>query len=132
MFKNSLWDDSSIIKHENYTLNNELNKLKKTYKLMVQEKKELERKINEITKVTIKLPEEIDKVLEKVPLNLQNSLYQKIEILLNCTTCIVCHSSVKRVVFIGCKHLVVCIKCGEKLSNCPLCRQSSEKITVFT
>ncbi|CCV02311.1 hypothetical protein IIV30_116L [Invertebrate iridescent virus 30] len=132
MFKNSLWDNSFIIKQENYALNNELNKLKKTHKIMVQEKKELERKINEITKVATKLPEEIDKLIEKVPLHLQNSLYQKIEILLNCTTCTVCHSSVKRVVFIGCKHLAVCIKCGEKLSNCPLCRQSSEKITVFT
>lgn len=62
MFKNSLWDDSSIIKQENYALNNELNKLKKTHKIMVQEKKELERKItkiNEITKVATKLPEKL-------------------------------------------------------------------------
>lgn len=131
MFKNSLWDDSSIIRQENYNLNNELTKFKKIHKLMVEEKKKLERKINEKTKVPIKLPEEIEKLLENIPLNLRGSLHKKIETLLNCTTCIVCCSNVKCVVFIKCKHFVACIQCGEKLHYCPLCRQSSEKLTVF-
>lgn len=46
--------------------------------------------------------------------------------------CIVCYNSPKEVIFYPCKHKCLCRQCGEKVSQCPVCRVSiADRILPF-
>lgn len=40
--------------------------------------------------------------------------------------CIVCSSNLRDVVFLPCRHFVLCGECGGKVTACPLCRHTIE------
>jgi hypothetical protein len=133
---NKLWNNGTLqldgLKRENYTLNNELTKTKKNNDLLQRQKRELENRLRQVEqKSKIQVPEEIEKLLDKVDVQVKNNLYLKIEELLRLVTCVVCNESVKSVVFSDCRHLVACVTCGEKLDSCPLCRKISNKVCVY-
>jgi hypothetical protein len=46
--------------------------------------------------------------------------------------CVVCCNSPPCILFCTCRHLCACENCAETLTACPLCRDPSEKIKVFT
>jgi uncharacterized protein YhaN len=120
------------LKRENYTLNNELTKTKKNNDLLQRQERELENRLRQVEqKSKIQVPEEIEKLLDKVGVQVKNNLYLKIEELLRLVTCVVCNESVKAVVFSDCRHLVACVTCGEKLDSCPLCRKISKTVCVY-
>ena len=136
-YNKNFWDDGQIssLKRENYNLTNDLIKTKKMCDLLQKEKKDLENRLfkAELAKNIIpQFPSDIENLLDMVNGELKSQIYSKIEKLLQCMTCTVCHEHVKRVLYVDCRHLVACVKCGEKLSDeCPLCRQISKKITVY-
>lgn len=151
MFQNNkyssfkLWDGGDVtLKRENYDLKNELSKVKKTNSLLKQEKKNLEMKASTLEyriqniqmfqshRIKPNFPEDIEKLLEKVEDDLRTELYSKIEDLMSCITCVICHEKIKTVVYTDCRHLVACVQCNEKLSNqCPVCRLNSDKMTIY-
>uniref|UniRef100_A0A6C0LZC8 RING-type domain-containing protein n=1 Tax=viral metagenome TaxID=1070528 RepID=A0A6C0LZC8_9ZZZZ len=46
--------------------------------------------------------------------------------------CSVCYEKPRSVVFMPCKHLIVCSSCSEKISQCPMCRTDiADKIGVY-
>lgn len=140
MWGNKAFQDnySTELKCDNYRLNNELNNLKKKYKLMVEEKQILEKKLRmvelKVKNEKINLPGEIEKLLDNLEsITIKNKLSDKLSSLLDCTTCVVCNMQIKCVLFIGCRHLVVCVECGEKIGEkCPMCRTISKKVTLYT
>lgn len=47
-------------------------------------------------------------------------------------TCIVCYDKPRNVLFLECKHLVLCDTCSEPLTECPICRvQAVNKLKVI-
>ena len=42
--------------------------------------------------------------------------------------CKVCMDSAVDCVFLDCGHMLTCVKCGRKLSECPICRQYIVKV----
>ena len=38
--------------------------------------------------------------------------------------CVVCFERARAVAFVPCGHFCVCSKCGQRLSECPICRKS--------
>ncbi|ADO00395.1 hypothetical protein WIV_gp052 [Wiseana iridescent virus] len=140
MWENKAFQDNSSreLRCENYRLGNELNNLKKKYKLVVEEKQTLERKLRmvevKVKNEKINLPGEIERLLDNIDsIAIKNKLSDKLSSLLGCATCVVCNTQIKCVLFIGCKHLVVCVECGQKIGEkCPTCRTISEKVTLYT
>lgn len=136
-----LWFDDSKLKTENYNLNTELNKLKKRYELLQQEKKELanrlakveNQKSNQVMPTNIvKLPDEVENVLAIIGVELGSMILPKIENLLRCTTCIVCQENIKSVMFLDCRHLAMCELCSKTTGDtCPLCRKISKKVNIY-
>ena len=41
----------------------------------------------------------------------------------NSLLCKVCYDDTIGELFLPCRHLMCCIECSKKLSNCPLCRK---------
>lgn len=59
-------------------------------------------------------------------------LSQKLEKLEEKNLCKICVDGEVDVLFLPCKHLVVCKNCSEKLDECPICRSYiDEKVNVF-
>lgn len=140
-----LWDEGdATLKRENYNLNNELSKTKKNNNLLQQEKKNLEIKVTKLEhqlqnvqmfqshRIKPHFPEDIEKLLEKVESDVKTELYSKIEDLMSCITCVICHEKIKSVVYADCRHLVACTHCNESLNNqCPICRLNSRKVIIY-
>jgi uncharacterized CHY-type Zn-finger protein len=48
------------------------------------------------------------------------------------TSCIICNSKIKTILYGDCKHLVACTDCGKNLDEiCPICRKKSRKIKIY-
>lgn len=131
----STWDDTqtSSLKRENYNLTLEIAQLKKKYDLIKKEKKDLENGLFKMKQHYHTIPRDIEILLDKISdITFKQELHSKIKNLVSCTTCIVCHERMKRVVYIECRHLVSCIECNKNLgNNCPLCRQNSKKLVLY-
>lgn len=127
--------DDSKLKTENFILNTELSKLKKCNSLLQQEKKDLVNRLSKLEKQNcnkVKLPDEVEKVLAVIGVELGSMILPKIENLLRCTTCVVCQENIKTVVFLDCRHLAMCEPCSRTSgSECPLCRKSSKKVVLY-
>ena len=46
--------------------------------------------------------------------------------------CVVCLERARAVAFVPCGHFCVCSKCGQRLSECPICRKSTRKQRIYT
>ena len=46
--------------------------------------------------------------------------------------CVVCFERARAVAFVPCGHFCVCSKCGQRLSECPICRKSTRKQRIYT
>ena len=46
--------------------------------------------------------------------------------------CVVCFERARAVAFLPCGHFSVCSKCGQRLSECPICRESTRKQRIYT
>ena len=46
--------------------------------------------------------------------------------------CVVCFERARAVAFLPCGHFCVCSKCGQRLSECPICRKSTRKQRIYT
>ena len=135
-----LWFNDSKLKTENFNLNTELSKLKKRCDLLQQEKKDLVNRLAKVEKQErsyiqpniVKLPSEVEDVLAIIGVELGSMILPKIENLLRCTTCIVCQENIKSVLFLECRHLVICEPCSKIIgSECPLCRKNSKKVILY-
>ena len=42
--------------------------------------------------------------------------------------CIVCMEEAREVVFLPCRHLIACAKCGQACDHCPKCRASIDSV----
>lgn len=137
-----LWNNGdSTLKQENYNLNAELSKVKKSNSLLQQEKKNLESRLvklehqlqnTSLHKVKPQFPEDVEKLLNKVENEVKTELHSKIEDLMGCITCIICNEKIKSVVYLNCRHLVACIECNKNLKDiCPLCRLNSQRVVIY-
>jgi hypothetical protein len=158
----SSWEDSQTtsLRLDNLNLTNELVKLKRQNESLQKEKKELEVRLSLVQKndkqqsdckCFIKdietdihlnrlekwlkqpqLPDDIEKIMSKVEVNVKKELYPKIEDLLNLLTCVVCSTNLKTVAYSSCRHLAACDTCSKNLDDtCLLCRKVSEKVTIY-
>ena len=46
--------------------------------------------------------------------------------------CVVCFERARAVAFLPSGHFCVCSKCGQRLSECPICRKSTRKQRIYT
>ena len=46
--------------------------------------------------------------------------------------CVVCFERARAVAFVPCGHFCVCSNCGQRLSECPICRKSTRKQRIYT
>jgi hypothetical protein len=71
---------------------------------------------------------DIEKISDEVKINVKNLQIK--------TTCVICQTNVRNIVFAPCNHLVACIKCSKDPNmgdKCPLCRKQFTSITrVFS
>jgi len=145
--------DQIQLKNENFYLKTELDKFKKQLQ-SYKNKDKTELKVQQFTapftsdtlclrhplpeakgKTTIQpqIPDDIETLLEQIgDVQLKNKLHLKLKNLLLYASCIVCNASTKSVLFLECRHLVICKKCSTNLGNsCPLCRKLSKKIEIY-
>jgi hypothetical protein len=46
--------------------------------------------------------------------------------------CVVCLERARAVAFLPCGHFCVCSNCGQRLDECPICRNSTRKQRIYT
>ena len=46
--------------------------------------------------------------------------------------CVVCLQRAREVAFVPCGHFCVCSNCGQRLSECPICQESTRKQRIYT
>ena len=46
--------------------------------------------------------------------------------------CVVCFERARAFAFVPCGHFCVCSNCGQRLSECPICRKSTRKQRIYT
>ncbi len=100
---------------KNLTITNEIYKSHNlnnlSYDFLIELESNVNEKIEEIGKLKYQIVQE------------QKQFKSKIK-------CIACYTNTSNIMFYPCKHICVCQTCHDKISNCPLCRQSITKKTV--
>lgn len=98
---------------------------------------EYDKRINEYISITYRLNNEINEYKQKLELKTSNNiikLFDKCcdEIDDSNNPCSICLENKRNVLLLPCKHVSNCIKCSDKLNECPLCRTKIEKmISIF-
>lgn len=143
--KNMLWTNHYNSNNiEKYNLTNTIDKLKKLNDTLQKEKIALEirlavaeSKIAKLLKtkeeyLTVKLPQEIDNLVNMVDGDLKQKLSTRLEKYMATSTCIICNECMRTCMYINCRHLVVCSNCATKMdSRCPVCRTESKMTSVY-